>query len=102
MIRFSFWKDHLGCGVDGELKIVESRSRNSNKNTTTVVQVRDDEGWCGRNYSALPRSPFSKREPPSPAVTVDADNSQLPLSPENQPTLTAATLPRKQSVMPSC
>lgn len=44
MIRFSFWKDHLGCSVDSELKIVESRSRKSSKKVTIVVQVRDDEG----------------------------------------------------------
>lgn len=60
MVRFSFWKDHLGCSVDGELKIVESRSRNSSRKATVVVQVRDDEGWCGRNCGALPRSPFTK------------------------------------------
>lgn len=44
IIRFSFLKDHLGCSVDNELKIVESRSVKSSKKVTIVVQMRDDEG----------------------------------------------------------
>lgn len=46
IIRFSFWKDHIGSKVDGELELVESRGRDSNKKFTAVFQVRDDEGRC--------------------------------------------------------
>lgn len=46
IIIFSFWKDHIGSKVDGELELVESRGRDSNKKFTAVFQVRDDEGRC--------------------------------------------------------
>lgn len=50
-----FWKDHLGCcSVDGESEVVETRGRDSNKKSATVVQVRDDEGWHGRHCGACP------------------------------------------------
>lgn len=64
IIRFSFWKDHIGCRVDGELEMVESRGRDTNKKSTAVVHMRDGEGWWGRHSGALPRLPFPRLEPP--------------------------------------
>lgn len=92
--QFLFGKIILGCHVDPEQEeMVESRGRVSNEKATAVVQVVMravvDTGVPCPDLLAPGWSP------PAPAVTVDADGSQLPLSPENYPPLTAATSPRK-------
>lgn len=54
IIRFSFWKDHIGSKVDGELELVESRGRDSNKKFTAVFQVRHGRYSCGGGGGGVP------------------------------------------------
>lgn len=74
--------------------MVESRGRVSNEKATAVVQVVMRAGVVDTGVPC-PDLLAPGWSPSAPAVTVDADGSQLPLSPENYPPLTAATSPRK-------